>query len=63
MSHVTYPTAQFMLGSHVCQIANDEKGFEILIAYADGREKEIFTNRTALLELQKQIADCLEYEK
>lgn len=63
MSHVTYPTKQFMVGSFVCQIANDDNTFEVLIAYADGREKEVFSDRTALENLQKQITVCLEHAK
>lgn len=63
MTKINYPIEQVMVATSVCQIANDTKAFEILIAYADGREIETFTDRHALTELRDNIDQCLEHAK
>lgn len=63
MSKISYPVKQVMVAASVCQIANDTKAFEILIAYADGREIETFADRSALTDLRDNINKCLEHAK
>lgn len=63
MSKIDYPIKQIAVATSVCQIANDTKAFEVLTAFADGREVEIFYDRKALTKLRDNINECLEYAK